>query len=387
MKTEEWVFRLLRAALFGEPLETLQDWESVFAEMKAQTVAALAETWLKEHPIAGAEAWEKHCLRSQAQWLRVMNGQAELLKLLEGAGIPCVILKGAAAAMAYPQPRLRAMGDVDFLVKQADFERAAALLEENGYQPDADKELSQHHYAYSREKLHYELHRRLGILREDDMRLIRLFEDGIDRREWRTIGEFRFPVMPEELNGLSLMTHINQHLRSGLGLRQIIDWMMYLNALPEKSRIEKLQPLLEETGMARLAKTVTLLCQQKLGLRKIVEEDDDCPVEALTQYIMEKGNFGRKAGFKGHTESFVLVVKGPVGFFRRLQLGGLCRWEAARKHRALRPFAWLYQAGRITGIVLQQKVSPKSFARLREKGLEQRKLIEALGLNEDLLNR
>ena len=35
------------------------------------------------------------------------------------------------------------------------------------------------------------------------------------------------------------------------------------------------------------------------------------------------------------------------GAFARLQRGGLCRWEAARKHPIFRPFAWVYQLYRI----------------------------------------
>ena len=37
-------------------------------------------------------------------------------------------------------------------------------------------------------------------------------------------------MLPEVENGLVLIAHIGQHLRSGLGLRQIIDWMMYAKA-------------------------------------------------------------------------------------------------------------------------------------------------------------
>ena len=58
-----------------------------------------------------------------------MHGQQKLLQLLDENHIDCVILKGSAAALSYPQPILRVMGDVDFLVRKVDYEKTADLLE------------------------------------------------------------------------------------------------------------------------------------------------------------------------------------------------------------------------------------------------------------------
>ena len=121
------MFDVLRASLFtGEDL-SLPDWQGVFKAMKQQTVAGLAGAWLPGH--LDAAPWSACCTMVQGRWLQVMHAQDQLLGLLEDNGIPCVILKGAAAAMAYPHPSLRSMGDVDFLVKRADFEKAAVLLD------------------------------------------------------------------------------------------------------------------------------------------------------------------------------------------------------------------------------------------------------------------
>ena len=54
-----------------------------------------------------------------------MVAQDQLIRLMEADQIECVIIKGAAAAMAYPHPSFRTAGDVDFLVKRADYEKAA----------------------------------------------------------------------------------------------------------------------------------------------------------------------------------------------------------------------------------------------------------------------
>ena len=372
------MFDVLRASLFTNEDVPLSDWHPVYEEMKQQTVAALPGVWLQTH--LNAPAWQKHCFLCQAAWTRLMHAQNQLLQLLEAHHIPCVILKGAAAAMAYPHPTLRSMGDVDFLVRRSDFEKAAALLETNGYALTQEKDLkTSHHYGYEKKRIHFELHIRIPLVAESDEKWMAFFEAGIDAREWHEIEGHRFPVLPATLNGLVLIFHINQHLRSGLGFRQIIDWMMYVHTLPA-DQWEALQPLLEETGHLRLAKTVTLLCQRYLGLREIVEEAPSLPVDDLLAYILEKGNFGRKAGMDGNIAAFALSSTEKGGFFRRLQAGGMSRWEAARRHAALRPFAWIYQAFRIFGVLVKNKKSPMDILKQSKHGDEHRQLIDALGL-------
>ena len=374
------VFEILKASLFtDEPVE-VDDWKSVFAEMKAQAIAGLPAEWLKKHPIPDAAEWSAYCTLQQGQWIRVMHGQKQLLELLDEHNIPCVILKGAAAAMYYPHPTLRSMGDVDFLVKREDLDRAAEVLEASGYELEHEKDLSKHHFGYSKGGVHFELHWRIPLVREDDEKWMSFFKDGIDHKEFRTIGDFTFPVFHEVLNGLVLIFHVNQHLREGLGLRQIIDWMMYINQLSESVWQEQMIPMLEQTGMKTLAFTVTSLCQTYLGLRPIVENPEEYPYEALMGLVIEKGNFGRKAGINGRTVAFVISSTEKGSFFRRLQAGGLSRWKAAKKYKVLRHFAWIYQAFRIMGIFLRNKMTPKRFAEQRRKGIEQRKLLEELGV-------
>src|SRR4051812_44612824 len=57
-----------------------------------------------------------------------------VLEALGGAGISCLLIKGAALAHTlYRHPHLRHRSDADLLVKATDSGRVAALLEQNGY--------------------------------------------------------------------------------------------------------------------------------------------------------------------------------------------------------------------------------------------------------------
>lgn len=143
------LFDILKASLFTGDDVQIHDWKSVFAEMKEQAVAALPGEWLKTHSVDSS--WNKYCFLQQGQWVRVMHAQSQLLDLLEESNIPSVIIKGAAAAMYYPHPNLRSMGDVDVLVKRKDLDRAAELLEANGYTLTHNKDHVGHHYNYSKD--------------------------------------------------------------------------------------------------------------------------------------------------------------------------------------------------------------------------------------------
>ena len=375
------------------------DWNAVYAEMKEHAIAFLAQKWLENGaPKSGMDEalrneWLRSCMRQQVRWIQIMGAQDRLLSVLAENQIECVIIKGAAVAIYYPQPSLRAMGDIDFLVKRADYERAAKVLEENGYEQEHGHNVSHHHYGYRKDGVSFELHRRLGIVQESDEATLALFEDGIARRQMVQIGTFRYPILPAELNGLVLMFHINQHLRSGLGLRQIIDWMMYLD---RNDNLQELLPLFRQTGMEKLALTVTAMCREYLGLGGMSEETGEVaarealvidpgayPTQELMDYIYEKGNFGTKSGEEGKIASVFLIATSPLQLFRRLQAGGLSRWKAAGKYRFLRPFAWIYQIGFILRELASYGISPRRFMRQHGTGVRQRDLIYKLGLEID----
>ena len=362
------------------------NWEEIDEEMKAQAVAALPMRWLKDHPFSNRDLYEKwfsFCTRQQVFCIKLMSEQSRMLDLLEKHDIPCVIIKGTAAGMAYPNSFLRGSGDVDFLVKRCDYERTADILEENGFVLTHKKDPRKHHYEYSKNGICFELHRRMAIITESDERLLSVFEKGIANRKIYTIGNFHFPVLPPELNGLTLIFHINQHLRKGLGLRQIIDWMMYVDNLPASTWENRLRPILRETGMEKLALTVTAMCQKYLGLRTLVQDPDIYPCDTLMDLILERGNFGKKSGKDEKVALVFFDIASPVRLMRHLQRGGMARWRMAREHKALRPFAWIYEIGSLSLDLFRTRMTPRVFLKQRQRGIAQRKLIQDLGLELD----
>ncbi len=389
------MFSLLQCSLFGNPevseisIPEDTDWSVLLEELQEQTVHGLVEPILDALPIpdpAVKEAWRQACIRQQMRWYQVANVQQNLVTLLDEAGIPSVIIKGTAAGIAYPKPTARCPGDIDILVKRSNFQRAADLLQESGYTfVHDDNEGKHHHFAYQNDGVSIELHHRLGIVSETLEDQLVFFESGVEQGVPVQIDGFSFRMFPRLWNGLSLLFHINQHLRSGLGLRQIIDWMMFVDQeLTDGVWETEFQPYLAKHGMETLAITVTAMAQKYLGLSRSIHwanSADEATCDELMGYILEKGNFGKKCGEEGHIASVFLVSPNPVRLFKRLQKGGLLQWKAAKKHKFLRPFAWLYQSIRILGLLIKHKKSPHQMKELKDVGAQQRNLIQRLGLD------
>lgn len=399
-RINEIVYGILRESLFGEPFdncginaEELNDetLASVLSELQLQTVLCFADKWFMAHQPQDeriAKKWRRLSRDYQIRVLYILSAQKKLVELLDENGIEFVIIKGAAASVLYKDPFLRLMGDIDFLVKRKDFDRTAALLEANGFELD-QQDLSNiaHHNEYRKYGITFELHRRLPIVDGKNERLLNLFEKGIDERIDGHIEWLRFPMLPNELNGMVLLFHINQHLREGLGLRQILDWMMFVDRHIDDAAWEQTySDLFESVGMSKFAMIVTEMCKRHLGLRKDItwcSEAEPGVCDRFLNYIMERGNFGVKTGEEGHVSAVFLRSSNPFKILARLQQKGLASWGAAKKHAVLRPFAWIYEFNRQRKHLKNNNISVSKISSLKSQGVRQREFIESLGLDAD----
>ena len=158
-------------------------------------------------------------------------------------------------------------------------------------------------------------------------------------------------MLADPLNGLTLLAHISKHLEAGLGLRQIIDWVMYVNKELHDDAWPAFCGKADQLGLMKLAKVTARLGQLYLGLPEeniswCKEADDELCAELL-DYVFECGNFGRKLGANNKVTSVFSKGKTFRSFFIDLQHSGEGTWKAYQKHPCLKPFAWIYQSFRL----------------------------------------
>ena len=69
--------------------------------------------------------------------LRIVRRGAEILEMLDHAGIPYVVTKGPGVAACYPLITDRPFSDLDILVTASDFRQAHSIIGRAGYEEDA----------------------------------------------------------------------------------------------------------------------------------------------------------------------------------------------------------------------------------------------------------
>jgi hypothetical protein len=119
---------------------TPADWD-LFSQMADREGVAPLMYWkLKDSPVAVPPSTFNFLRSTYYQTLAqntLMYQELErILKALDEAGIPVIVLKGAAlAATVYEDIGLRPMGDLDLLVHRQDFEKAEQIVRSVGYEP------------------------------------------------------------------------------------------------------------------------------------------------------------------------------------------------------------------------------------------------------------
>lgn len=347
-------------------------WPAVRAELVAQSVVGYPANAVESLALSPSDQAEylARVGKNLSSWYHLMMTQDRVLSAFRQADIPVVVLKGAAAAMNYPQPNGRSMGDIDLIVLPEYFDQAFSLLEHLGWVNDTSLEINPRHAGFKKADCpEIELHRFFSTCtnKQQAHYLDQAIYNAIPRATWEDVAGFNVPVLPPLENGLVLLAHVNQHLGSGLGLRQILDWQMFVAAhLTDELWEAGFQHAAQQIGMEKLAVTTTWLCLSYLGLQTSAtwfEHADAQLADDLLLYIMRKGNMGRKVERGAQNTRTVLHnFRSPAALVRYLCDGGRVHWAPARKHAWLAPAACLYQVGHIVRKGLERNVKVSELA-------------------------
>ena len=272
-------------------------------------------------------------------------------KLLRGNNIPYVILKGIASGLYYPDYIVRACGDVDFLVKKDDYERAAALLEAEGFHLVLEHDK---HKEYSNGGIPYELHCDIVGVPDTDIKGVfdQFFSDIIEKASEFKHGDSVCMIPSDIHHAVILLLHKAEHLRrDGIGLRHLCDWAAFVSSMSDDFFIEELQPCLKEMGLWQFALIMTDLCTEYLGLRKCqwAGRTDPEYLYRVMNDILSSGEFGNKnaaAETIARRHASHGVIHGEKGFvrvfFNMMSDSAKAAFPIAERLPVLLPAAYLY---------------------------------------------
>ncbi len=365
---KEMMLGLIKLSLWGKGT-TIAD-QDTYEEMKQQAVASLLGPYLLSLKIPNdlRQEWKAFIFE---QYL--FGTQCNYMQSILPITVPYVILKGTSVAKYYPYPDYRMMGDIDIMTRREDLETACEQLVEDGYcvEKSQNREIS-----LAKNTIVVELHKRFATLNDPikAKRLDDLIIENINPSH----------VLPDPINGLVVLEHISQHMEGGLGLRQIIDWMMFVDKCLPDEEWPEFQKLANEIGLEQLAVVTTRMCELYLGLshREWCAGAKDTLCEQLMDYVMLCGNFGnKKTSDSDISKNAFAVASTPKAAFKLLQKQGLTNWKAAQKYKALRPFAWIYQGFRyaVKGLKREKAISKIKAEYLA--AMKRKEMFDALGIS------
>ncbi|MBP5772775.1 MAG: nucleotidyltransferase family protein [Eubacterium sp.] len=417
--TQKQILNLIKTSLHPEKKQgeiMVEDYDTLLQELTDQSIVGIPGEYIVKSESTPEDAKKRwtHIVYSQvAEWTKLMEAQTKLINLLQENDIPLAIIKGSAAAMNYPRPEYRSMGDVDFFVRTKDFDKAYELLKANGYE-FATKSKGQihlennkyHHVELKKNDIIFELHRRMSDTvqgKDTDQKIEALIQEGMDNIQTGKVGTYKFPMFEEKLNGLIILRHIIQHLseNKGIGLRHIIDWMQFVEKhVDDDAWQNTYAKYFDAVHLKEAAIVFARMGQIYLGLdpsiawckgytpantlREAAEHtqtETDKLAKAWMEQILASGNFGAKQTKEDEGAGVLYKNKNVFSMIKSLQSLGVSNWEPARKHKALRPFAWAYQTGRYARKGLGRKNPIKSLKQDREKSNYKKGLLKGLKID------
>lgn len=356
------------------------DWDTVYKEALDQTVLGLVASEVPKDVMLSDERWKIAQYNQVSSYLKYEYAEKELINILENADISYVIIKGNAAACYYNNPEKRKMGDIDFLVPPDYFTKTRNELVSQGYIITQDTDVNPRHIGLVKYGVLVELHRFFSYKGLDVEEYI---NTGFNERMVCNIQDHHFMMLPKIANGLVLIVHLRQHLRGGLGLRQLVDWMMFVyKELDDDFYNKYFKKVLVDKGLERLAVVATRVCQMYLGLSDSIEwckQADEALCFEFLDILFRSGNFGIKKQNDGAVEGVTRNIK-KNGLFKSLQSSGEANWTLYHKHHWLKPFCWIYQMFRYLFKGIKTGKSSKQMAEDMAYGKKWAEVLKELGI-------
>ncbi len=309
--SEQFILNILKKSLFDleiseHKLEAI-DWKGVFLEAKHHTVLPLVLQEIvsssKEYKVEESvlKRWKAAVSYQVATNHKLMYWQDRVIELLEKSDIPYAVLKGTSVSCCYKKPELRVLGDIDLLFNASDCQKATDLLCENGYE-NLNLNLAIHE-AVQQKGVRIEPHYMVAEIPDNKAgeNIKAFFADALDWVEAEKIIPYSFNVLSPRHQFVALLLHMERHLsHDGIGLRQLSDWAMFINARINNELWEnQVKPVLKTFGLLKFAQVITKVCVLYLGLDSVkfnwCMEADDKLCTGIMLSILRSGNMGRKA--------------------------------------------------------------------------------------------
>ena len=373
---QEKLIGIVRYQLFGGAKPQIDENElpAILKEASQQTVYTMIFPFLRDAIIKYSP--EKFAQKNEQFLGNVLQNTAnffehdELHRLMTENNIPYSAIKGLASAYYYPEASLRDMGDVDFLVRETDFERAKLAVMSIGFEIDHGEEDTSKHIAFQRKPLSiWEQHRSInGIPNNAAGKMIREeAERIIDTSVTVTLDGAVCRIPDTFHHGLIMLLHIISHMTSeGIGLRHLCDWAVFVERLGN-----------DEFGIS----------EKKWAQNNSIDKKQ---LENVITDILNGGNFGKKDMNRYREIKYIsnrgentvddksIVSQGLSTLNRKVynDYGWIDR------HRFFLPIGWVAEGGKYIGLLITGKRKNKGTSVMLREAAKRKDIYSQMQLFE-----
>ncbi len=240
--TRDQFFELLRGGLWGGYAPNAAvfngsvDWGHLFKVAKEQTVAGIMWDGVLKLP---TELYPPKGIKmswiSLVMTIEKMNKHhnsviVELMNMYKNSGVDVALMKGQSMAANYPNPLHRICGDIDLYVGKDGCDKINHIIKELGIEWSSE---GSKHKNFEYKGVEIENHSR--FVNEYVPSEYRKMEDALRRWDPNAPESFMIDgvsvnIPAADFNIIYVFSHMFSHfLSSGVGLRQISDWMLMLD--------------------------------------------------------------------------------------------------------------------------------------------------------------
>lgn len=334
MNRAETVFlQILRCGLWGGSCTAPQPedfkWKDVFHIARVQSLTSIIGQTVLDNPEISAQLSKDilkkiklFIIKNAAIHSQFNSCLVKVVAELRAAGIEPVLLKGQGLARNWPCPELRQCGDIDLWVGEESYDKARKILLSLSPLGKEHHETIKH-AAFEFGIVTLELHRFSEINTASQR------QDAIYRGY--SIEGFSKDTVPIDFGGTEIITpsdnfnafyifsHLWHHfISTGIGLRQICDWVLFLHSRKGKIDLEYLEKLLDKMEMAVPWQVFGCIAVDSLGL-----PEEDFPfyspryrkrAEKVLRRILHEGNFGQERTYFNRKRNNVYLFRKAGSF-------------------------------------------------------------------------
>lgn len=312
------LFILLRSEIWNEDIDIEKwnreetDWQAVYKLAQKNTIAPLIYRSICKLPIElqvtkyGLNKFFLQSTRVKQSHILINSTLSRLVDMYRKEGIELVLLKGQGLSELYPNKSTRQCGDIDLYVGEDKFKKACDLAYQWNIVDRASLD-TRKHFSFYWGDVNIELHRKASSIfssRKADSHFQNWTKEVLPTTdEYYYCNGIKILLPEVTYNAFFLFYHIYGHyLSSGLGLRQICDFSLFLDRNSDRIDREQLYSCLKNYKLLENWEVFGSVLVEYIGLTSnkfpFYKKLNNNYPNRVVNAILYDGNFGEYSALK-----------------------------------------------------------------------------------------